>query len=129
MLKFIDVLMLINGDGYVASFGMDQFQSQVLLSMNGFYQGWSIGLIIFGIHVLLLGYLIIRSGYIPKYWGILLIIASVGYLITNLPNLFLPGYENIKNIIGWIFIIPMLSEVGLGVWLLMKGMKVTEELT
>ena len=129
LLQFVDVLLLISGDVYQISFGLDLLQSQVLLFLNGFYQKWSIGLVIFGIHVFLLGYMIVRSGYIPKFWGILLIIAAVGYLITNMADLLLPDYENIKKIIEWIFIIPMLGEVGLGFWLLIKGVKVIEELT
>jgi hypothetical protein len=57
-----------------------------------------------------------------------LLIASFGYLITNLADVMITGYENIKMIIEWIFIIPMLSEVGLGIWLLVKGVNVSEEL-
>jgi len=129
LLQFGDVLLLMNGDGYLAPLAIEQRPSQVLLSINGFYQGWSIGLIIFGIHILLLGYLIIRSTYIPTFWGILLLFAAFGYLITNLADIMVAGYENIKRIIDWIFIIPMLSEVGLGFWLLIKGVNVTDERT
>ncbi len=124
VLYLVDVLSLVNGNGiYQGAFGSDQLQSLIYFSVKGFYRSWSIGLIVFGIHILLLGYLIVRSDHIPAYWGILLIIAGFGYLIINLAELVVPGYENIKRIIGWIFIIPMLGEVGLGLWLLIKGTK------
>lgn len=128
ILHLINVLVLISGaESYLASFGIAQLQSQVLLSVNGFYQVWNLGLTIFGIHILFLSYLIIRSGYIPKYWGILLFIAGIGYLITTLDDILIPGYENIKQIINYIFILPMLAEVGLGIWLIVKGVKVAEK--
>ena len=127
ILHFVDVLLLIGNDGYLTVLGSDRLQAQVLLSANGFYEQWAIGLVVFGFHILILGYLILRSDYIPKYWGILLIIAFFGYLLINLFQLLLPEYEHIRTIMGWIFIIPMLSEVGLGIWLLIKGTKVAGE--
>lgn len=121
LLYLFDVLLITKGaDNYLAAWGTDLLQAQVLLSMNGFYQAWSIGLIIFGIHILGLGYLILRSTYVPNYWGVLLIIAGIGYLLTNCIDLLIPGYKDIKKILEWIFIIPMLAEVGLGFWLLLK---------
>jgi hypothetical protein len=55
------------------------------------------------------------------------LLAFFGYLIPNIMNLLLPEYEQIKTILEWIFIIPMLSEVGLGIWFLVKGFKVEPE--
>lgn len=127
ILNFIDVLSLIGGDGYLNGFDVAQVQSMVMRSINGFYALWSVGLIIFGIHIYLLGYLIVKSGYMPKTLGILLLLASIGYIATNLIDLLLPAYEAISNIIEWIFILPMLSEVALGFWLLLKGGKISEK--
>lgn len=125
LLNYIKVLLLISGADYVSAFGVDQFQSQVMLLVNSFDKMWSVGLIVFGLHIALVGYLAFKSGYIPKILGILLIIAFAGYVITNLGNLLLPDYDNYKTILGLIFIIPMLSEVALGLWLLIKGGKTT----
>ena len=121
LLHFADVLMLISSHNYLSTLGTEQVSIHVLLSINGFYEMWSIGLIIFGIHIFFLGYLILRSGYIPKILGVLLIIAFFGYLITNAANVLLPDYENYKTTLDRIFIIPMLSEVALGIWLLWKA--------
>ena len=44
--------------------------------------------------------------------------------------LFLPGYENLKAIIEWIFLIPMVvGELGLGLWLLIRGVNVSVRVT
>ncbi|MCW8806173.1 MAG: DUF4386 domain-containing protein [Ignavibacteriaceae bacterium] len=125
ILNYIKVLLLISGDNYVLGFGVGQFQSQVMLLVNEFDDMWSIGLFVFGLHIFLLGYLSYKSGYIPKTFGILLIIAFAGYTITTLGNLLLPDYNNYKTVLGLIFILPMLSEVALGLWLLIKGGKLS----
>jgi hypothetical protein len=125
LLNYVKVLLLIGGDNYVSGFGVDQFQSQVMLLINAFDNMWSIGLFVFGLHIFLLGYLSYKSGYIPKTFGILLIIAFAGYVITTLGNLLLPDYDNYKTVLGLIFLPFMLSEVALGLWLLIKGGKVS----
>lgn len=124
LLNYIKVLLLISGNNYVSALGVDQFQSHVMLLLNAFDDMWSIGLLVFGLHIFLLGYLSFKSGYIPKIFGILLIIAFAGYVITNLGNLLLPDYDNYKTVLGLIFLLPMLSEVALGLWLLIKGGKI-----
>ncbi len=45
-----------------------------------------------------LGDLIIKSGYIPKFIGIFLVIAAVGYLTDSFANFLLPNYNEYKNI-------------------------------
>ena len=129
LVQLMDVLPLINTESHLAALGTEQLQAQILLSIKGFYDRWSIGLLVFSIHILLLGYLIIRSGYVPTFWGVLLILAFVGYLVTNLMDLLLPDYEEVILFLGWIFILPMLSEVGVGFWLLIKGVKVPDPQT
>ena len=127
MLNYVKVLLLINSNDYISAFDIAQFQSHVMLHVTAFDEMWSIGLIVFGMHAGMLGYLCFKSGYIPKAFGVLLIIAFAGYVITNLGNLLVPGYDNYKRVLGFIFLIPMLSEVALGLWLIIKGGKVAHK--
>jgi len=126
ILNYLHILDLLNSNGYLEAFGIEQLQSQIMFFLNGFNATWSLGLVVFGLHILLLGYLAFKSGYIPKILGILLLLAFVGYFVTNSGNLLFPNAEDAIKIIEWIFMIPMLSEVILGLWLLIKGRKVTE---
>lgn len=124
LLNFVIVLLLISGADYLAAFETAQLQALVLIFLNGFNNLWSIGLVVFGIHLLLLGYLVLKSGFIPKIWAVLLLIASLGYMITNVANLLVPNYEAYKGTIELIFILPMiLGELGLAFWLLFRGGK------
>ena len=118
------VLQLLNGSEYLKAFETNQLHVQVLLSLNAFIDEWNMGLVIFGLHLLVLGYLAFKSGYIPKILGILVIIAGLGYLIDNLGKLLSPNYN--VTIAMFTFI----GEVLLIFWLLWKGIKgVDKELT
>jgi len=92
--------------------------------LNAFFDGWAIGLIVFGFHLLVLGYLVFKSGCIPKIIGILIAIGAVCYLIQNFAVFVLPNYENSKATFEMVFGIPMaIGELSLAFWLLFKGGK------
>ncbi|MGQ8337047.1 DUF4386 domain-containing protein [Sunxiuqinia sp. A32] len=123
IMNLVQVLSLIGGIDFAAILGTEQLQTQVLIHIKGFYDTWSLGLVVFGLHVLLLGYLLFKSGFCPKIFGVLLVLAFVGYVITNSLKLLSPEAKNITTVLEWIFIIPMLSEIALGIWLLVIGLR------
>jgi hypothetical protein len=89
LLNLVSVLRLLNSSDYLTLYQPDQLHTQVMSFIRAFRDQWNFGLLFFGIHLLILGYLVIRSKYIPKILGILLIIAGLGYLLTTLkPYLF-----------------------------------------
>lgn len=93
--------------------------------LGGFQQVWSFGLIIFGFHLIGLANLVYKHKILHKIFTILLFIAGIGYLITNLGNLLLANYADYKPTLEAIFMLPMiLGEVGLAIWLVAKGGKV-----
>lgn len=111
------VLQLLSGADYLKVFETNQLYAQVMLSLNAFTSGWDFGLAFFGLHLLILGYLAFKSGYIPKLLGILLIIAGLGYLIDSLGKLLMPNYN--VSIAMFTFI----GEALLFLWLLWRGFK------
>jgi len=123
IMNLVQVLLLINGAEYLADIDTTQLQTQALFYINAFYDFWECGLIIFGLHILFLGWLILKSGFRLKVLSILLFLAFVGYTITNISNLLFPQFENIMEVVAMIFFIPMISEVALGIWLLFIGIK------
>ena len=73
------------------------------------------GYIFFALHILLLGYAVFKSGYIPKSLGILLILASFTYIVFFV-DLRLP------EILGVIIMLIMaIAELSLSIWLIVKG--------
>lgn len=121
---YVAVLPLLGLDGSQAAMGMEGLQSRISLELAAFDDVWSAGLVVFGIHILVLGYLVVKSRDVPGVFGVLLILAFFGYFIINSANLLMPGHENFKKITELIFILPMIvGEVGLGVWFLVRGGK------
>ena len=120
LINLINVLQLLNGADYLSVFSTNQLQTQVMLSLNIFNHGWEFGLIIFGFHLLLLGYLIFKAGYMRKILGILILLAASGYLIDGFGKLLSIDY-NIS-----ISMYTFIGEVVLIFWLLITGRKIKE---
>lgn len=126
--NFLNVLPLLSGAEYLTVFTKDQIHAQVLLLIDAFNNGWLIGLVFFGCHLLVVGYLIVKSGgYLPRIIGIFLIIASVGYVIDSTAHFLLPNYTDYKTIFLMIVAVPgVIGELSLAFWLLIKGVKVQQ---
>jgi hypothetical protein len=90
---------------------------QSMSYLTAFQSIWDKALILFGFHLLLLGYLAFRSGYVPKWLGILLVLAGVGYAVDGIGKWFIPSYN--ISIAQFTFI----GEVLLIFWLFWKGAK------
>jgi len=116
LFDLLNALRLVSDADYSALFETDQLHSQVMLSLNAYSDGWTLGLIFFGLHLVLLGYLVFKSGFMPKVLGILVIIAGAGYLIDSFGGLLLPDFG---LAIGQFTFI---GELLLALWLLIKGL-------
>ncbi|WP_372009093.1 DUF4386 domain-containing protein [Paenibacillus chitinolyticus] len=124
LLNLIVVLLLSGRAGYLSLINTGQLQAYVRMYLEAFGLIWSMGLIIFGGHLLIVGILAFKSERIPKIIGIFLLMASIGYMAVHLCNLFLPDYETLTKLLNVVFIIPMVAgELGFGVWLLARGGK------
>jgi hypothetical protein len=71
--------------------------------------------------------LIIKSGYVPKWFGVFLMVAAVGYLIDTLARILLPDYAAYQPIFDAVVFGPAFAaEFALSLWLLVKGVSVPE---
>lgn len=95
----------------------NEIYSQTMSGINAFQKGWDIGLILFGLHLLLLGFIAFRFGIIPKWLGALLAIAGLGYLIDSIGILLSPMYT--LSLGEYTFF----GELILIFWLLWRGIK------
>ena len=80
---------------------------------------WSNGLLLFGIHLLLLGWLVYKAAYIPKIFGLLIVMSSAGYI-----------FDSIINYLGYTLEIGMFTfwgEVVFALWLVIKSTKISIE--
>jgi hypothetical protein len=96
-----------------------QRHTEALLRIQAFQDVWHLGLGLFGIHLVLIGYLAYRSGYVPRILGVLLVIAGGGYLVDTFGGLLIARYSVDVSAVTFI------GEALLMLWLLLKGRSVT----
>lgn len=116
LFQFAAPLVLTNGD-YSALFTMDQWLAQVQFFIDMQVQGDKAAQI-FTLWVILLGFLMYKSGYVPKLLGILMMIAGVGYMADFLVFFLLPQLD--VQLAGLAF----LAEAVFPFWLLIKGIDI-----
>jgi hypothetical protein len=120
LLNLVKVLNVLKPEGIVLS----ENSTKVMHFLEADKAGYSYALIFFGFHVLLIGYLIVKSGYIPKILGLLLIIAFIGYQVYCMAFIFDTDFANRENMYKLILGIPgVISELSLCLWLLIKKIK------
>jgi hypothetical protein len=119
-LNHFAVLLLLNGADYLKVFSIDQLYSQVMFFLNLNHYGLFITAIFWGLWLLPMGYLVFKSGFLPRIIGILLIIAGFGYVIDSIALFLLPDLN--IHITQFTFI----GELLFLLWLLFKGVKIPE---
>lgn len=120
LLNLATVFRLVHAPGRGTELGAAQLHSQVDLLLRSFHYEWGMGLVLFGVYLVLLGYLVYRSGYIPRFLGVLLAIAGVGWLVdSSSPYLF-------PNADLRLLMITFLGEIVFMAWLLARGWKIEE---
>src|SRR5919198_6228112 len=76
LLNLLIAAKLVDDTGYPVG----QRSAHVMLFLDAYTYGWSIGLVCFGVHLLLLGLLIVRSDHAPRLLGILVAVAGLAYV-------------------------------------------------
>jgi hypothetical protein len=120
LLNLVTVFHIAREPEYATAFGAGPLQAQVKLLLNSFRFDWSFGLILFAIHLVLLGYLIFRSSYIPRILGILLVIDGLGWVIDSLRPFLFPHAH-----LGLLYL-TFFGELIFMLWLLIRGWKIKE---
>lgn len=106
---------LLDADGPVGGLGTAQVHALALRDVDMFGDVWSTGLLLFGVHLLIVGYLAYRWEFAPRALGVLLTIAGFGYLFDSLAVVLIgDGAPMISTF-------TFLGEVLLALWLLIRG--------
>ncbi len=116
LLNQFAILLLLSDAGFLAAFGTVQLNALVMLFADLHYYGYYIAQISFGLWLVPLGYLVIKSGSLPRILGMLLMIAAFGHLSGSFAAFLLPGFESFADLAAAL-------EIPFGLWLLVKGAK------
>lgn len=107
--------------GHEMEFSALQTLSLAMTFLEAHRTGYLIAGAFFGIHCLLLGFLIYRSGKIPQVFGFLMIGAAMGYTMESFGNFLFPGNE---TWLAWaVGLSAAIGEVGLTFYLIIKGVR------
>lgn len=110
------------GAAYAKVFAPNQLYGLVGFALAAHGAAFNVALVLFGCACLTAGGLIFRSGYLPRWVGVLLQIAGASYLVACLSALFAPAFADL--ITPWILLPPLVGEGSLCLWLLVRGVDV-----
>ena len=117
-------VFLLAGADYLKAFDLQQLQALALLSLKLHGYGEDVAIVFFGLYCILLGYLIFRSGYFPKFLGILLPIGGFCYLINSFADFVSPAFSAMIPV--YILLPPAVAEFSLCLWLIVMGVNVSK---
>lgn len=119
-LNLVAALLLSSGGDTLQVFQADQLQALAMAFLYLQKNGYWVSQIFFGAWLFPLGYLVFKSGFLPRVLGIVLMVHCVAWLTTSLQFLLFPGYTAITYIS---YPLGFIAELALTLWLLIKGVK------
>ncbi len=120
ILNKFSILSLIDNSEYLKVLDQTELQTQVMLHLDYFNNGIEISQIFWGLWLFPFGYLVYKSGFLPKLLGILLMAGCFGYLITFFGGFLYSNFH--KTTFSTIVGLPAsIGEIGICLWLLVMG--------
>ena len=111
--------LILGGAGYLKTFSPDQLNTLALLSLKLYGLGGAIFTVFYGVGWVLRGYLMFRSGYLPKFLGVLMTIGGLAFVARNFALVLAPAYASAS-----LLLLMLPGGLALAVWLLVKGVDV-----
>ncbi len=121
MLFLLAPLVVLGDAQSLSALSMEQLQALALMFLKLHAQLYNIGLVLFGSYNLLIGYLIVRSTFLPRILGVLLAISGVCYLINSFANFLSPAFA--AHLLPYI-LLPGGADLVVPLWLLVMGVNV-----
>lgn len=112
----VHAVQAASGTGQFGPLEPGQLHVQVGTAIASFRNGWDLALAIFALHLLCLGIVVVRSGFLPRFLGGLVILAGVGYAVDSFGVLLAPGHGIALSEVTFV------GEALLMLWLLARGM-------
>jgi len=120
VLNLFAAMQVLSGAEFLNVFSAAQLQAQAALFIKLYENGLIMAQLFFGTWLLPLGYLVYRSGFLPKPLGILLMIDSLAILLWFFQFFLLPDFEIMSYPL---LAVSLVAEFSLTFWLLIKGVK------
>jgi len=118
-LFFFGSTFILGGADYLKTFSPAQLNTLGLLSIKFYTYGGMIFLAFYGIATGIRGYLIYRSGYFPKFLGVLMVLAGLSFIAKNLAGVLAPKFPS-----DLFLVVMPFGVIAMTLWLLVKGVDV-----
>lgn len=115
--KQLDALSLLDVTRYPKLLTLDQVRADVMVSMDAYNHLLFVSEVFMGLWLLPFGYLVWKSGFLPKSLGVLLMLGCFGYLADFFIHLLAPH----TSVPGFVMVPATLGEIGICLWLLIMG--------
>jgi hypothetical protein len=123
MLPLVAALFLSDPAGGLPALQPAQVEALAQVALNVYRTGFVTAQLFFGTWLFPLAYLVLTSGFLPRILGVLLVLDGIGELGWFLQELLLPAYPALTTPGTFV---SLLAEVGLALWLLVRGVKVAD---
>ena len=120
VLNDIAALILVSGADFLSAFERGQLDALAMLFLRLHSNGFLVAEIFWGLWLFPFGLLVIRSGFIPRILGVLLMIAGCAWPVNSFTSIVLPQYA---HLVGQFARILELGELPIIFWLLIWGAK------
>lgn len=120
-LNHLAPLMFIGGAQSLSAFEANQLQALALISLKMHARGYTISTVFFGSYCLLIGYLVLRSGFLPRILGALMAIGGLSFVANSIVIFLLPTLAARLPDIG---MLGGIAELSLCLWLMVMGVNV-----
>lgn len=117
-LLHIAPLYLLQGD-FMTGVAQGERESLSYLALRLHSEAYDVALFFFGVHCILIGWLIARATFLPRIIGWLLAIAGLCYLFNTMAGAVAPEFA--RGLFPWILLPALPAEGGLTLWLLIMG--------
>lgn len=118
----LDTLSALASEPQLGAIAPEFRQALMLESLYAYRNAILVAQLFWGLWLLPLGYLVVKSGMVPKIFGVLLMVGCVGYLVEVAGDLLFTGYRATPLL--WLVTLPgAVGEIGLCFWLLVRGIR------
>lgn len=121
LLNHFMALVVLKSNSLLGSFNTDQLNEMSMLFLNAHSYGYLISNVFFGFSCAILAYLFYKSDIFPKFLGIMVALASLGYLMNCYMKFMMPEIAGISDDFLLVSAVP--TELTLCLYLLIKGVK------
>lgn len=118
LLHYHAAMLLLAAPGPAGAFSAEQLGSLAAFFLDLHAHGYDLGLLLFGMHCLVLGYLVFRSGYLPRALGVLLAGAGFAYLVGSYTRFLFPDHV---GTVAPVYLVAIVAELSMCLWLLLRG--------